>query len=113
MMNKDYILRMAERFGRALAIILQLRQSNKYEEALIAIDDMFLHTVGYTSSFINSASEEMLLNLLSPLGVLNVEKCLWIAGNPLGSQTNRLPKRGRKNSFRKRREKLRASSNRK
>ncbi len=79
MMNKDYILRMAERFGRALAIILQLRQSNKYEEALIAIDDMFLHTVGYTSSFINSASEEMLLNLLSPLGVLNVEKCLWIA----------------------------------
>jgi len=64
MMNKDYILRMAERFGRALAIILQLRQSNKYEEALIAIDDMFLHTVGYTSSFINSASEEMLLNLL-------------------------------------------------
>jgi hypothetical protein len=79
MMNKDYILRIAERFGRTLAIILHLREFNRYEEALITIDEVFLQTVGFMSSFVNSASEEMLLNLLSPLGVLNVEKCLWIA----------------------------------
>ena len=79
MMNKDYILRIAERFGRALAIILQLRKSNKFEEALIYIDDIFLQTTGFTASFVNSASEEMLLQLISPLGILNVQKCAWIA----------------------------------
>ena len=78
MMNKDYILRIAERFGRALAIILHLRQSNKYEETLIYIDAVFLQTTGFTSSFVNSASEEMLLQMISPLGVLNVQKCVWI-----------------------------------
>src|SRR6266700_3284006 len=79
MINKDYILRMAERFGRYLDIIIGLRQSNKHEEALIYIDDLFLQTTGLTTGFINSASEDMLLNLLSPLRVLNVEKCLWMA----------------------------------
>ena len=79
MMNKDYILRMVERFGRALAIILQLRKSNKQEEALIYIDDLFLQTTGFTTSFVNSASDEMLLQMISPLGILNVQKCVWIA----------------------------------
>lgn len=79
MMNKDYILRIAERFGRALAIILQLRKSDKYEEALIYIDDIFLQTTGFTASFVHSASEEMLIQLMSPLGILNVQKCAWIA----------------------------------
>ena len=79
MMNKDYILRIAERFGRALAIILRLRKSNQFEESLIYIDDVFLQTTGFTASFVNSASEEMLLQLISPLGILNVQKCAWIA----------------------------------
>lgn len=79
MINKDYILRMAERFGRYLAIILRLRKYNKHEEALLYIDELLLQTTGLTTGFINSASEEMLLNLISPLGVLNVEKCLWMA----------------------------------
>ena len=46
---------MAERFGRYLAIIIGLRQSNKNEEALIYIDDLFLQTTGLTTGFINSA----------------------------------------------------------
>ncbi len=78
MVNKDYILRLAEHFGRALAIIIGLRQRNQHEESLFAIDEMLLRTTGFTSSLINSTSEEMLLNLLAPLGTLNVEKCLWI-----------------------------------
>ena len=80
MMNKDYILRMFEMFGRSLAIILHLRQSNQHEDALIYIDNALLQITGLTSSFINSASEEMLLGMIAPLGTLNVEKCLWIAG---------------------------------
>ncbi len=79
MVNKDYVLRLAERFGRMLAIVLGLRKFNKHEEALLTIDDYFLQTLGLTSGFINSASEEMLLSMISPMGVLNVEKCLWLA----------------------------------
>ncbi len=79
MVNKDYILRLAEKFGRAMAIILHLRKYNKHEEALIFADDMLLQMTGLTSSFINSVSDEMLIQAISPLGMLNVDKCLWIA----------------------------------
>ena len=79
MINKDYILRMAEKFGRALAIILHLREYNKHEEALIYTDDVLLRMTGLTSSFINSVSDDMLIQAISPLGMLNVDKCLWIA----------------------------------
>ena len=78
MVNKDYILRLAEHFGRELAIIIGLRQRNQHQESLYAIDEMLLRTTGFTSGLINTTSEEMLLNLLAPLGKLNVEKCLWI-----------------------------------
>jgi len=79
MINKDYILRLAEKIGRALAIILGLREFNRYEEALIYIDDLLLKTVGLTSRFINSISEETLVKTISPSGVLNMDACLWIA----------------------------------
>ena len=79
MINKDYILRIAESFGRELSIILGLRQRNQHEEALIYIDNLFFNNLGLTSSFINSVSEDVLLKTLSPLGNLNVEKCLLVA----------------------------------
>ena len=79
MINKDYILRLVERFGRELAIILHLRKINHHEEALIAIDDLLLRNTGLTTHFINSAPEDMLLRMISPLGLLNLDKCLWIA----------------------------------
>jgi tetratricopeptide (TPR) repeat protein len=79
MINKDYILRLAEHFGRSLAIILRLRQYNQHEEALIYIDDLFLKQVGLTSSFINSLSEEMLVKTFTLMGKLNIQSCLWSA----------------------------------
>ncbi|HEU5227032.1 MAG TPA: DUF6483 family protein [Ktedonobacteraceae bacterium] len=79
MINKDYILRLAERFGRQLAIILRLRKFDQNEEALIYIDDLLLKSTGFTSRFLNSLSEEMLLQILSPLGNLNIEAALWSA----------------------------------
>jgi hypothetical protein len=79
MINKDYLLRMAEKVGRALATIMGLRKYNKDDEALIFIDDTLLKTVGLTSRFLNSLSEEMLVKTISPLATLNVEACLWIA----------------------------------
>ncbi|GAC1358560.1 MAG: hypothetical protein NVS2B12_00570 [Ktedonobacteraceae bacterium] len=79
MINRDYILRLAEQIGRELSIVLRLRKRDQYEQALIAIDDLLLHKVGLTSSFISSLTEEVLVRALSPLGKLNVEACLWIA----------------------------------
>ncbi len=79
MINKDYILRLAEQIGRTLAILLRLREYNKQEEALIAIDELFLKYLGLTSRLINSLSEEMLLQTFSPMGTLNIHSCLWTA----------------------------------
>ena len=79
MVNKDYILRIAERFGRELAILLHLRERNQFEEALIRIDDLYLNSLGLTIGFVNSISEEVLLTLISTLGTLDSEKCLWVA----------------------------------
>lgn len=79
MVNKDYLMRQIELFTRKLTILLGLRQYNKFEEALIYIDDLYLQMLGLTSHFVNSLSENMLLEMISPLGVLNVDKCLWLA----------------------------------
>ena len=79
MINKDYILRLAERLGRELAILVGLRKREKYQEALIYIDDLLLRVSGFTSRSINALSEDLLVRALSPLGILNVEACLWIA----------------------------------
>ncbi len=78
MINKDYILRLAERIGRELSILLRLRQRKKPEEALIYIDDLLLNTTGLTSRFINSLSEEMLLRTLSPLDAVRIDLSRWL-----------------------------------
>ena len=79
MVNKDYILRLAERIGRELSIMLGLRKRDEIEEGLITIDDLFMRSTGLTSRFINSLSEEMLLQSLSPLGRPNIEALIWAA----------------------------------
>jgi hypothetical protein len=78
MINRDYILRIAEQIGRELSILIGLRKRKKHEEELIAIDNFLLKYIGMTSRFINSLSDEMLLQTLSPLGKLNIESALWI-----------------------------------
>src|SRR5262249_1568911 len=79
LINKDYILRLAERIGRQLSILLGLRKRDEIAEGLIAIDELFIRSTGLTSRFINSLSEEMLLTSLSPLGIPNIETLIWVA----------------------------------
>ncbi len=79
MVNKDYILRLAERLGRFLARIIFLQEANQQEEALILIDEAFRQATGLTTGLINSLSEETLLGMLSPHGVLNVELAFYVA----------------------------------
>ena len=79
MTQKDYILRMAEDVGRALAQIIYHQEIRDYQGALTLIDELFKQTVGAGSGFIHAISEETLLAMLSILGILNIEKALLIA----------------------------------
>lgn len=79
MAQKDYILRMAEDVGRALAQIIYHKEIQDYQGALSLIDELFKQTVGAGSGFLHAISEETLLAMLTLLGVLNVEKALLVA----------------------------------
>ncbi len=79
MTQKDYILRIAEDVGRALAQIIYHQEIRDYQGAITLIDELFKQTVGAGSGFIHAISEETLLAMLSLLGILNIEKALLIA----------------------------------
>src|SRR2546430_1499722 len=79
MTQKDYILRIAEDVGRALAQIIYHKEIHDYQGSLSLIDELFKQTVGAGSGFLHAISEETLLAMLTLLGVLNVEKALLIA----------------------------------
>src|SRR5579864_825580 len=79
MTQKDYILRVAEDVGRALAQIIYHEEIQDYQGALSLIDELFKQTVGAGSSFIHAISEETVLTMLTLLGILDVEKALLIA----------------------------------
>ena len=79
MPQKDYILRIAENVGRALAQIIYDKEIQDYQGALSLIDELCKQTVGAGAGFIHAISEETLLAMLTLLGILNVEKALLIA----------------------------------
>ena len=79
MPQKDYILRVAEDVGRALAQIIYRKKIQDYEGALSLIDDLLKQSVGRGSGFIHAVSEETLLAMLTVLGILNLEKALMAA----------------------------------
>ena len=79
MTQKDYILRIAEDVGRALAQIIYHKEIQDYQGSLALIDELFKQTVGAGSGFLHAISEETMLAMLTLLGVLNVEKALLLA----------------------------------
>ena len=79
MTQQDYILRVAEDVGRALAQIIYHEEIHDYQGALSLIDELFKQTVGMGSGFIHAISEETVLTMLTLLGILDVEKALMIA----------------------------------
>lgn len=79
MPQKDYILRVAEDVGRALAQIIYHKKIQDYQGALSLIDDLLKQAVGMGSGFIHSVSEETLLAMLTVLGILNLERALMAA----------------------------------
>jgi hypothetical protein len=79
MPQKDYILRIAEDVGRALAQIIYHKENHDYQGALSLLDEFFKQSVGMGSGFIHALPEETLLTMLTIVGVLDVEKALLIA----------------------------------
>jgi hypothetical protein len=79
MTQKDYILRIAEDVGRALAQVLYHKEIRDYQGALSLIDELLKQTVGMGSGFIHSASEETILSMLTLLGTLDVDKVFMVA----------------------------------
>lgn len=79
MINKDYILRLAEQIGYEISILVGLRKRDKHQDELLTIDNLLLKYTGMTSRFINALSDQMLLQSLSPMGSLNADPALWIA----------------------------------
>ena len=79
MVQKDYILRVAEDVGRALAQVIYHKEIQDYQGALSLIDELCKQTVGMGSGFIHALPEEALLARLTLLGILDIEKALIIA----------------------------------
>ena len=79
MPQKDYIPRIAEDVGRALAQIIYQQDMRDDQGALSLIDEVCRQAVGMGAGFIHAVSEEILLAMLTVLGVLDLEKALLIA----------------------------------
>ena len=79
MTQKDYILRIAENVGRALAQIIYHQDVRDYQGALTLIDEVFKQVLGAGSGFIQAISEKTLLAMLTCADILNSEKALLIA----------------------------------
>jgi hypothetical protein len=79
MPQSDYILRLAEQVGRALAQILYQQERQDYQGALTFIDEQYKLMLGMGAGFIHTASDETLLAFLTSVGELDTEKCWLLA----------------------------------
>jgi hypothetical protein len=79
MSQRDYILRIAQEFGRALAQVLYNREIKDYAAAHILIDEQSKQIFGMGIGFMRSVPEETLLSMLTSFDTLDTEKCWLLA----------------------------------
>jgi len=79
MSQKDYILRIAQELGSALAQVLYNRQIKDYTAAHKLIDEQSKQIFGMGIGFMRSVPEETLLSMLTSLDTLDTEKCWLLA----------------------------------
>ncbi len=79
MTQRDYILRIAQEFGSALAQVLYNRQIKDYTAAYKLIDEQSKQIFGMGIGFMRSVPEETLLSMLTSFDTLNAEKCWLLA----------------------------------
>ena len=79
MSQSDYILRIAEEVGRALAQVLYNRQIKDYAAAHKLIDEQCKQAFGMGIGFMRSVPEETLLSMFTSFDTLDTEKCWLLA----------------------------------
>ncbi len=79
MSQRDYILRIAEQFGRALAQVLYNRQIQDYAAAHKLLDEQCKQAFGMGIGFMRSVPDETLLSMLTSFDTLDTEKCWLLA----------------------------------
>jgi uncharacterized protein DUF6483 len=79
MSQRDYILRIAQEFGSALAQVLYNRQIKDYAAAHKLIDEQSKQVFGMGIGFMRSVPEETLLSMLTSFDTLDAEKCWLLA----------------------------------
>jgi len=79
MSQRDYILRIAQEFGRALAQVLYNREIKDYTAAHTLIDEQCKQIFGMGIGFMRSIPEETLLSMLTSFDTLDTEKCWLLA----------------------------------
>ena len=79
MSQRDYILRIAQEFGSALAQMLYNRQIKDYAAAHKLIDEQSKQIFGMGIGFMRSVPEETLLSMLTSFDTLDTEKCWLLA----------------------------------
>jgi hypothetical protein len=79
MSQRDYILRIAQEFGRAMAQVLYNREIKDYTAAHTLIDEQSKQIFGMGIGFMRSVPEETLLSMLTSFDTLDTEKCWLLA----------------------------------
>ena len=79
MSQRDYILRIAEEFGRALAQVLYNRQIQDYAAAHKLVDEQCKQAFGMGIGFMRSVPDETLISMLTSFDTLDTEKCWLLA----------------------------------
>ena len=64
MLQRDYIMRMIEEFGKFLAAIVGLKREGKYEDALNKIDDVYKGMIDLEPKVLKSIDVDELLDFL-------------------------------------------------
>lgn len=79
MSQRDYILRIAQEFGSALAQVLYNKQIKDYPAAHKLIDEQSKQIFGMGIGFMRSVPEETLLSMFTTFDKLDTEKCWLLA----------------------------------
>jgi tetratricopeptide (TPR) repeat protein len=85
MSQRDYILRIAEEFGRAVAQVVYQKQIKDYAAGQNLINEQCKQLLGVGIGFVHSIPEETLLSMLTSFGTLNTEKC-WLLASLLKAE---------------------------
>ena len=79
MLTEDYIMRMINQAVAALMIALGLKRNGQYREALQSFDQALENLLGLNAHLVNQLDDHLLLDMLTFLGKLDVDRLLVLA----------------------------------